>query len=291
MAADGDQKALGEAANRRPEDVRDLLLDRQTSDSWYGQHRKLNRFYVANIGPVITGLGIDHTTSGPYFADAAKAIAAETQWTQQSGFEFSSSKTQIYPKDRGKPKRFGHAATIIVGLELYARKNRPEFNVYEHLRILPAQFFIDRLDVRRLKALGDYYAALDEDARKTAFGADAPETFAEAAILALRQHEVKLLDEMVAGHCVTQFVADGLMNFVNGKFPSALHLGPVRSTGDEPFDTQLLLGSRAAASTMRVPYSFDPKTLAPIYPGDADAIQLDGDGANSVAGKDEPKPT
>jgi hypothetical protein len=279
MTDRGGDLAGGEGVNRRPADVRDLMLESTPSDDWYAVSRKHNRFFVTNLGSVIDALGVDHTTSGPYFTAAEEAIKTETTWLADSGFTFSSSKTQIYPKDRGKAKLYGHAATIIVAMELYARERRPTFNVYDHLRILPAQYYVDRLDRTRLDALKANYLGLDKSTREEKFGRQAPPSFAEACIHALGQVEEALLDQLVAGHCITRHVAQALVSFVAEGFPDQLHLGPVRFAGEEPSDPRSLLGNKSAAPALRVPRRFDISQLPPVPRRKDDDIPLsDGEG-------------
>lgn len=252
--------------NSRPANIQDLMLHGAIDRRWTAVNRDKNRFFVTNLDPVITDLGLQHTNAGDLFKKATLAVLNETAWVKQSGFDpadFGCSKTQIYPKDRGNAKLFGRTVTIVMALDLFNSElpaNR-RINVYDQLRILPAQYFVDKFDDKRFVALSEWYDALAESVRHQKFGERAPPTFAEAAILHLGQHETHLLQEMTVGHTVSKYVADKFVDFVRAKCPDDLHLGPVKIAGEEPHDPRTLLGTRAAAPALRVPKEFKPSEI------------------------------
>lgn len=209
-------------------------------------------------------MALEHTTAKPYFAQATEVIRSETQWADQFGFDYQSSHTQIYPDKRGQPKLFGHAAAIIVAMEIAARTLRPELNVYDHLRVLPATSFIDGGDEAKLIALDEHYRKLDEAARVTTFGELAASLPFEAIVrhAIQQQYSERLIFQLTAGFTVTRWVADEIRAFVNPRVPNALQLGATKTAGDDNL-VNPKLGSKKAAEHLKVPRRVEPDHLPP----------------------------
>jgi hypothetical protein len=258
--------AIDAQANQRPERVESLLLEGGVFDGWFLANRHHTRFYVLNLEKVLTDLDPKHTKLEAIFRAAERAIAEETTWHAQYRFEYRSSHTQIFPEKRFKAKLFGHAATIIVAMELIAAEIDPGYNVYDYLRIVPATFFIDRFNRNQLRRLDDHYASLTPEEREAQFGDLIAASFEQVLLNALEQAKSeRLLEQMVAGHTVTPWICDRLREFVATNFPAELHLDETRHSGDpdkadaEPEMTPL--GSKGAAPALRVPRRRDAEKL------------------------------
>jgi hypothetical protein len=171
------------------------------------------------------------------------------------------------------PKHFGIAATIIVAMEVAAAELKPGLDVYEYLRIIPAQYFVDRLEAARLEKLRTYYAGLSEADRVEKFGEKGRSTSFDAVCLTHlgQTYSDALLDEHSAGFCVTRYVADLLLEFVNKNFPAEYHVGPVYASGEESISTGLGIKNKAARS-VRVPKSLPRDKIEP-FPTEEDPIE------------------
>jgi hypothetical protein len=208
-----------------------------------------------------------HTSvaSRQFFDEAKRVIIGETSWSLQLAFKYECSHTQIFPDKLKEPKFFGHAATLIVALELAARALVPDLNVYDLLRILPAIFFVDGFDKARLNVLVAYHAQLPAPERARIFGPEfADKGFLETCCMRVGQvGRVDLPSEIADGHCVTRHVAELLCGFINGNYPPHLHVGPVRASG-EYADTDGL-GNKGAASHLRILRDVDQQTLPSCF--------------------------
>ena len=249
--------------NQRPERVDTLLYGGEVSSNWYFANRRANRFRIVNIVDVLEKLELDHTTARSYFRDANKEIQTNTDWYNQFKFEYDASHVQIYPDKLLKPKLFGHAATIIVALEFAARDKSPDLNVYDYLRILPIQYFADRLDADRLRNIENYFASLSPANRAERFGADSiDKTFEQTCLAAIEQeYSERLLSQIVAGYTITKYTAEKLVEFLNSACPQNLQIGPVRAAGDDAITEKL--GYRNAAPSLHVPRRRAPSDLPP----------------------------
>ncbi len=238
----------------RPTLVTQLLFDEYVSTNWFVANKRMNRFYLLNLGPVLTALNLDHTLAKPFFIEAAAVIRDETDWYDQYPFSYESSHTQIYPDKRHKPKDFGHAAAIIVAMERAAAALRPGYDVYASLRILSAEFFVDMFDEKRLLELKKHFADLTVEERIATFGAGADKkTFDQIFLEAIDQPAIRNVHGQLAnGYCGTMYVCDKVHAFVNGKFPAELHVGPVLPSGAENAVISEL-GRKNAAPDLRVP--------------------------------------
>jgi hypothetical protein len=242
-----------------------LLLGGEVHSTWNFANRRAIRFYVINLEHVIGRLNLQHTRSQPYFAQAQKLIADETQWKLQHPFDYQCSHTQVFPDKIRAPKYFGAAATIIVAIEIAALERQPALNVYDYLRILPATFFADQFDRKRLDELTAFHATMDPEERARKFGAEfADRSFNETSVAKIEQERrLELLGQMAGGACVTKYVADKLTLFVNENYPERLHIGPVRSSGEDAITDGL--GGKNAAGHLRVPRSLPRESLPPCF--------------------------
>jgi hypothetical protein len=259
------QSTSSQSQNRRPENVISLLHAGEVQSGWYGANKRQNRFYVLNIREVLSALDLDHTLTRPYFQEAQRIIAEQTSWKAQYPFEYVSSHTQIYPRRRDEPKLFGHAATIIVAMEVAAREKQPTYNVYDQLRILSANYFVDRFDENKLRELTHYHSTLSSDAKREQFGESvATSTFEQTCLVKILQEwSENLLTQMVSGFCVTKYTAEKLIDFVNSNYPSHLHVGPARASGEDA--ASQTLGHKNAAPALRVPKTIPVSEFAPCY--------------------------
>jgi hypothetical protein len=248
------------SGNRRPKSVTSLMCGRDVYPAWYISNKGKNRFFIVNIDYVMGRLDIDYTRTRAYFERATELIKKETQWNDEYGSDYVSSHTQINPTRRHEAKHFGHSVAIIVAMEVAATEKKIKFNVYDWLRILPAQYFVDRLDKGRLDALVEAYTALSDSERAAKFGTDAKLTFGDLCLTQIEQRfSPGLLDEIVEGHCITKFTASLLMKFINENFPDDLHVGPVVASGMEAVSNAL--GTKRAAPRLRVPKTLDQQEL------------------------------
>jgi hypothetical protein len=199
----------------RPDDPTLLLIDRDIGGLWEARNLKKNRFIVVNLDLVIGKIRYEHTTGAKYFA-AAKTAIEKTGWPDRYNFEYGCSHTQIYPDVRSVARTFGHAATAIVALELAAADLRPNYDVYDRLRILPCTYFIDQFDRARY-----------QEAKQTDKG------FESKALAAIEQEFDKgLIYQHCQGMTVTKPIAQKLLAHLQSVLPNT-PLGPVRCSGDQ----------------------------------------------------------
>lgn len=246
--------------NKRPQSVVSLLTERELHSEWFIHANRKNRFFVTNLGTVLNLLPIGgHTKAGSYFKEAERIVREETEWGKQYAFEYRSHPRHLSDQKRLQAKLFGHAATIIVAMEVAAQQLKTQVNVYDLLRILPAHFFVDLFDQQRLTKLIEVYDAMPEADKVTRFGPEkAGFSFERQCLSAIAQpNSDDLLKQVTSGHCLTKFTAGLLMSFVNTHFDSALHVGPVLVSGADAARTNL--GTDSVAPSLRV-----PRTLSPI---------------------------
>ncbi|MEA2943237.1 MAG: hypothetical protein QOD09_3766 [Bradyrhizobium sp.] len=244
--------------SRRPAKVASLMRQGHVYPGWYTANKRMNKFYVVNLGHVMDALMIDYSSTERFFEKATEIILKETTWNKEYQSKYEASWTQLAPKIKNGPKHFGIAATIIVAMEVAAAELNPQFDVYEYLAIIPAQYFVDRLEAPRLQKLRTYYAGLSEAERVATFGENGRSTSFDAVCLTHlgQTYSEALLDEHCAGYCVTRYVAELLLEFVNKNFPAEYHVGPVFASGEDSISTGL--GTDKAAPSLRVPKSLYP---------------------------------
>lgn len=255
--------AADKPRNQRPIEVTALLHRGEVHGTWAFANRQKARFFVLNLELVLSQLHmLAHTKAQPYFAEAQSLIANETTWKTQHYFENLISHTQIYPDRIREAKIFGHAATIIVAMEVAANKLRPQLNVYDYLRILPATFFVDHFDKNRLQALSAFHTTMTPEDRAEKFGAAfAEKSFIDTCYLQIEQNRPDVVTEIADGYCATKYTAERLMAFVNKNYPPELHIGPVASSGEDADNMQL--GTKKAAPSLRVPRGLPANELLP----------------------------
>jgi hypothetical protein len=249
--------------NRRPAKVTSLICQGGVYDDWFFANKSKNRFYVVNLNRVMGELNINWTVTKPYFEQAREIILLETNWQSDYSSTYECSHTQLQPPKANEAKHFGHAATIIVAMEMAAREKDPNYNVYNFLRILPAQYFVDRLDQSRFEELAKCYDNWNESERIEKFGDRAIEKSFEDLCLECIEHSfcVDLLSEIASGHCITSYTADLLINFVNNHFPQKFHVGPVLGSGQDSISK--MLGTKRAALSLKVPKRINQDKFEP----------------------------
>ena len=216
-----------------------------------------------NLDWVLTDLHLQHTVARSYFEEAVSVIARETEWKKQHSFDYTSSHTQIYPGKHRSAKLFGHAAAIIVAMEVAARKLKPDLNVYDRLRILAAAFFVDRFDDARFTALTAYHDGMTAEARTAVFGPGFEhKDFAETCCEIIGQSRHGVLQQLANGFCVTRFIAERVMAFVNDRYPTEFAVGPVRVFGEDLRSPGLGRKSNAAPELL-APRSIPEADLPP----------------------------
>jgi hypothetical protein len=251
------------SANRRPHYVTSLLTGGEDHPTWAYANQRAVRFYVVNLEQVLGRMNLNVTGGRTYFDESEKDIQKNTIWRNDHPFVYECSHTQIYNDKIRNPKLFGHAATIIVAMEIAAREKNPTLNVYDYLRILPAQYFPDRFEAARLKALAEHHHDLPADQRIEKFGADAADkSFEEVCLAHIEQTRVGLLDDVASGDCLTKYTAAKIVEFVNSNYPANLQIGPVRSAGEDGAYSEDL-GRGNAVSGLRVPRTIPKEQLAP----------------------------
>lgn len=235
--------------NRRPDDVRDLLMEGRPGHHWASANRTLNRFFVVNLEWVIAELGVNHTTTGEYFQEARRVIAHETAWPQETPFIFECSKIQIAPKKRHDAKLFGHAATIVVAMEMAATHMKSNINIYDYLRIFDAGFYIEGFDLPTLERCSDSIPDFERNVTEHS-----------------GQFEKSLVRQMAQGFTVSRHVAESIVSFVEQHLPG-IEIGSVRRAGDAEASVYHSAPRRGAAPALRVPRYRAPEELPRI--GDA----------------------
>ena len=257
--------------NQRPRDLTKLFHGDAGEPFFPLSNREMARFYILNLKNVIEKLQVSRNALTPYLSLAANELKnnfvdneASPHW--KSGyppFEFSCSPTQINRGDLDKPRYLDKSLIIIVAVELYAAEHAPTFNVYDHLRILRGDFFVDRFDSEAWGRLKEHYAGMDQEQRKNVFGPHAEKDFDSVFLPGIEQKFNKyLINEITNGHTMTKYTCDNVARFVEDHLPEDLHVGPVRPAGSpEPYTKSL--GTKHASTKQRVPSNMDPAQLAP----------------------------
>ncbi|MEJ1967449.1 MAG: hypothetical protein WDN03_02245 [Rhizomicrobium sp.] len=236
----------------------DLLIDPVVGNEWLSENQDKKRFFLVGATQVMTMIPkMRPNNCAQYFFDAADVIADETTWTTDYPFNYVSSNVQLRPKNIFKPRTFGKTVATIVGFELAARALAPHVNVYEHLRILSGEYFVDGYTKERLEQLRRVHASWDQAAREEKFGkTKSSSTFDIACNIYLGQFaNPNPLSDMSEGFCATEYVCHRLKEFVQRHYPQDLHLGEVLRVGQPGGDQ--ISGSKNASERVRV-----PKTLA-----------------------------
>lgn len=254
--------------NRRPERVDSFLFEGETYEEWFLANRTANRFFILNIAEVIRVINPQHTTFDREDFDKAQQMIAErdqVKWKDQYNFEYETSRTQLYPDKIHAAKRFGTAATIILAMEMVASHKGFNINVYDYLRIIPAHYFVDRLTPEKLAALEQFHDLMDADTKLETFGEQfIHKSFEETCLLKINQEfNMNIITELSKGGCVTKFIAEYILSFVNIHYPQPLHVGPVRAAGQQ--STSSGLGRKNAVDNMRVPKNRLPSELPPLF--------------------------
>lgn len=253
--------------NARPADLTRLLFQGDIHPTWNSANKTANRFYVLNLSTVLDKLGVEHTKVGPQFLKAAERIAKQTPWPSQFRFaKWSASHIQINPTKKGEAKQFPIAAAIIVAMEIIAEESASSLNVYDYLRIIPAQYYADRFDKTRLNALTAHFNGLSAEQKTAQWGEDAGLSFEDLCLKSMGQEYCeRLLEQMASGYCATRYVVQKLCDAINvPAIPSNLHIGPIRSAGE---DNAIIpwLGTKNAADSLRVPKNRTPDELPPCF--------------------------
>jgi hypothetical protein len=211
MSGQHDFAASNPVGNRRPDKVTTLLCQGTEYRGWFLANRRHSRFFIVNLNAALESLNIDYTSSDRYLEEASEVIATRTGWPDQYGFEYKASMVQLSPKNRKKPKRFGIAITIIVGMEIAAARKAKNFNVYDHLRIIPAHYFVGGLDSSKLKAIRSYSRTMDRGPIVEALGAVYANGDFDTSFREWSGQAPTVLDELADGYCVTKFVGEKLI--------------------------------------------------------------------------------
>jgi hypothetical protein len=288
MGASLSQAGVLELPNdpNRPKNISELMYDGlgvysgQLSDGWKFANQGKNRFYLLNLVNVMAALRLEHTKTANDFLFAPEIIKKHTTWPDQYDDLKTNeppytrlinvSHTQINLDKRDQAKLFSHAVIAVVALESAAARIKPDYSVYEHLRILPAHYFIDGLTDERLARLEKFHAKLNDKELEQIYGeAVVRKKHSDKSLSALSQTAIKqdpsinLLKSLSFGCCATKFVCDGLLDLIN-RYPEELHIGPVRESGDQR-KTSAKLGVRNVAPGLIVPATLDvsvkPKSL------------------------------
>jgi len=250
--------------NQRPADVTSFFYQGEAYENWKLHNKNKNRFFVLNIDRVLDLLDISHTKMEADFAAACASVSASA-WATQYRSEWDCSHTQIYPANRNAAKTFSRAVSVIEALNVTAARTRPDVNVYDFLRIVPAFYFIDGFDEERLAALEAHFSTLTPEQQREGLGSAGAtiQTFSEACLLSVSQSSKgRLLKHLATGYCATKFVVEGIRTFVNSdRFPANLHVGPVLRAGEVSPQHGELPPRKAAARDLLVPRRREPARL------------------------------
>ena len=216
--------------SKRPSDPFSLLMDGGDLPE-IGRHGlKKPRYFIINLSYVIGEIGLQATASSTkkYFQEAQSIICNKTTWgesVESKDIYFCAIK-QINEVNRDEAKLLDKCLTIIVALELAAAELKPDFDVYRYLRILPAIYYIDGFDASKLNELENYY---DTHANLQIISGGSTLPFRRACSLSVGHgRSPELIDELVLqNRTATLDVCEGIVGFVQGRFPAALHIGPV----------------------------------------------------------------
>jgi hypothetical protein len=163
-------------------------------------------------------------------------------------------------------------------------------NVYDEVRILAADFFVDQFDVPKLMALEKAYKAISDQEKLKIFGTDVLDSRGKAyefeALFLKSIVQVNrwgLLKQLASGCCATAFTCRHIVEFVDNTFATIddrLAVGPVRQALDP--ETEIPgLGQGNAASQLNTPRVYraelSPASPAPVA---VDSVQK-GEGEES----------
>jgi hypothetical protein len=235
--------------------VADLFYGGAAYPDWQAFNWRHRRFYLLNAKRMLGLLRVSHTSSDPYFGEAMRIIEAETEWPKDFPADYSTSKTQIYPQRIEEPKLLAKALTTVVALECIARAQDSKINVYDHLRIVPAWYFLDGFDRDLHRNLAHAFEQLSVERKQqlakkadVRVGAD----FDEVCLRQVGQTPGSgLLRQLASGYCVTRDVAEGIARFIKSTFAAQWGSGPVRVAGESGSDP--ILGTKDAAPALRRP--------------------------------------
>jgi hypothetical protein len=156
--------------------------------------------------------GITFLKEEGYISQALAAVKSDTPWHAQANLKWSEdvAANQLRRIKAGAPVAFTKVAHTIVACELALAKTgiAPRFWVYDHMRIIPAVYNIDRLNdtiVEQIKQRPNAKTHLQSIA-----GSDYTE----------------VLNEMVQGYCVTSETAHKLEDFI--RLDPSIEVGSVR---------------------------------------------------------------
>jgi hypothetical protein len=249
-------------SNRRPTEVGALLHEGELFPGWFTVNKKSNRFYLVNLGTVMDALAVEYTKMDAALSLARDVIHNDTDWYSKYPFEYKAATLQLNPRKMYEPKLFGHAVAIIVSLEMDAKAKKIDFNVYDHLRIIAAQYFVDHFDRVRYEELTHEFASWSITDRIKVFGPFGnSRNFEELCLAHMGQVMSPELTKLMSfGYTSTKYCCEKLVEVVS-KFPRNLHVGPVLSSGQPASSNKL--GVRNAANTLRVPREIAPHLLSP----------------------------
>ncbi len=222
------------SSGNRPDKVTALFHGGEAYDGWHAFNWKHNRFYLVNAALVMGMLRVSRTALDPYLERARTVILTETDWNRQYPAEYRASKTQLYPDKINLPKAFDKALALIVALEQFAAEKGMEVDVYRHLRILPAFYYVDDFTRENWDHLRREFEALspwDIQGIATKAGAQSGDILSIwQALLPVRQ-PAEVLREMLSGACVTREVARSLVQLSDLMPGHFTRLGEVQFAG------------------------------------------------------------
>ena len=122
-----------------------LTLPVADADWAYQQHGKA-RFFLTNVTEVFKDCSLSANRSRDFIESSGTLLEASGWISKYSDhFDWSTlAKTQFdrLTKDEG-PYLFEKACRIVLAIEAAAAKEKPGYDIYQHLRIIPAVFLID----------------------------------------------------------------------------------------------------------------------------------------------------
>lgn len=241
----------------RPNLVKDLLTEDVTYETWDVHNKNKARYYIVNFehlfarpGFTINYLKEKHAQS---VGDEINKIEWKTQYPAFEWDKFAPNQLDKLDKTQG-PYVFEKAAMVILTIELGLRAIDPSIDIYDPkmpIQILPASFYIDGFDNDALKEL----RRSDKDFNAKAIKHAGQRAYADPSKDLLHYMAQK-------GFCVTRYVADKILEYVETNHAGLVDIGPVKH---EP-DGRLGRG-HAPADRLKVPRNIIPP------PTDSDAAE------------------
>lgn len=224
----------------RPVDPAELLTLPITHNDWVYEQQGYTRFFLTNVETVFRACSLNANRVRDVIV-SSEALLETSGWDQlYEEFEWNSfARTQVdrLSNDQG-PYLFERACRVILAIEAAAARSgaAPSYDVYDHLRIIPAVFILNDFTKDTLVELRAQDSAFDEKFLRS-----------------IRQRVTKnnnknILSQLANGRRVTAYVCTELKKYIANNHPTV-------NPGDLQYSDidAAIYGNYHAAKSLRVP--------------------------------------